>query len=75
MSEQNPAQRTARILRSGEIAKRLDVLKDHGFIDGWHREGRRWVIDCASIYGPYSQAQASGWVEGAAAMGAGGGAW
>ena len=71
---ERPSQATAPGMRVTEITERLDRLKEHGFITGWRRQGRasgrRWVIECGSVYGPYTHVQVSAWIEGANAMGA-----
>jgi hypothetical protein len=70
-----PSQASAHGMRITEITERLDMLKEHGFITGWQRHGRasgrRWVIDGAAVYGPYTHFQVSAWLEGVQAMGAG----
>lgn len=55
-----------------EITGRLNTLVGHGFITGWRKGGKRWVVLLANdALGPYTQHQVSAWIEGANAMGAG----
>lgn len=58
---------------------RLDTLVDHGFISGWRRERRRWIIQFGHrdepTYGesrPYTLKEVVAWLDGANDMGVGG---
>lgn len=70
MSLSNSLQRVRSV---EEIAANLDTLVEHGFVTQWQRIAGRYWIDTGGTDGPYSQRQASAWIDGAAAMGAGGG--
>jgi hypothetical protein len=53
-----------------EIRERLDRLIEHQFITGWHHQDRRWYVNCSVLWGPYTKAQISAFIEGCNAMGA-----
>lgn len=56
---------------TADIKAALDRLQEHGFITGWRREGKRWIVEAGASFGPYTTREAFGFVEGARAMGAG----
>lgn len=70
MSGMQPRRSALPTYRVAVIAADLDKLKSDGFITGWARQGRRWVVDAPGERYAYSQAQITAWLEGCSAMGA-----
>jgi hypothetical protein len=53
-----------------EARQRLDLLREHGFIDGWKQVGNRFWVDTPGAYRTYTRSEIGAWVDGANAMGA-----
>lgn len=53
-----------------EVRERLDRLREHGFIEGWCEEGRRFWVDHPGAYRWYTRSQIGAFIDGANAMGA-----
>lgn len=65
---------TAKPAGTAQIRQRLQTVVEHGFIKGWRRDGRRWIVSFGegSVSRPYTSAEMAAWLDGARDMGVGG---